>query len=70
MPLLANEQKHQAKVRPQKDATRYCPSPSEPAPTSPDISASSIHRKASSMVQSMAIVGLGFVHIKLYWSKF
>jgi hypothetical protein len=29
-----------------------------------------IRRKASSVVQSMAIVGLGFVHIKLYWSKF
>lgn len=51
MPMLANEQKHRAKVRAQKDATRYCPSQSEP-----DTSASSICRKAISMVQSMAIV--------------
>lgn len=51
MPLLANEQKHRAKVMAQKDATRYCPSQSEP-----DISASSICRKAISMVQSMAVV--------------
>jgi len=49
--LLANEQKHWAKVRAWKDATRYCPSQSEP-----HISASSICRKAISMVQSMAIV--------------
>jgi hypothetical protein len=49
--LLANEQKHGAKVRAQKDATRYRPSLSEP-----DISASSICRKAISMIESMAIV--------------
>jgi hypothetical protein len=49
--LLANEQKHWAEVRAQKDATRYCPSKSKP-----DISGSSIYRKAISMVQSMAIV--------------
>jgi hypothetical protein len=58
MPLLVNEQKHQAKVRAQKDATKYYPSQFEP-----DISISNICRKAISMVQSMAIVLASCPHV-------
>jgi hypothetical protein len=64
MLLLANEQKHRAKVRAQKDATRYCPSQSEA-----DIAASNICRKVISMVQLHGncdgFMPVRFVHIKL-----